>query len=59
MIVLSVLLIVCKKIELPTAKLVLGKALYEYVASGTDDEQSEHLGGIGALLLLLLFNMGR
>jgi len=25
-----------------SAKLVLGKALYEYVASGTDDEQSEH-----------------
>lgn len=24
------------------AKLVLGKALYEYVASGTDDEQSEY-----------------
>lgn len=24
-----------------SAKLVLGKALYEYVASGTDDEQSE------------------
>lgn len=38
------------------AKLVLGKALYEYVASGTDDEQSEHPNAAGSGVRALLFD---